>query len=460
MSRSLARRSAVLVAAIALATTTTTAHAQPPEPNGANVTATAKITGGPYVLGQRITFELTITNIGDAEAVGVAAWDEHISGSLLDLHQWDGLKPEPDPAMKIAPHSSKTFRIWGVAYEYAGNAKLRVRVNATNDVDPDDGSAEVEVPILEPKNVGKVAGVLWGDANGNGVQDAGEGLNFARVTIASGLEQRHVRTDVNGRFVFTDVKLAEWRIRFGELPRGWVLRDYEDRFPVNGSDSTSDLRYQAVRPLSDRLSASMRFVSVDVSARKATVEFTLTNSGSTDITGVVADCYRAPKEPAIDVRAGLGELGGPNGVTVRAGESRVFTVPGSISVYTERYGYADVRCTFGPAGGIVEGFPGVHDFVRTDDRRNGLRGALWLDRNDNYYPDDGEHLIGVSISLVDPHTGQVLGTATTGADRYAYFTDIPAGLYHLKINGPYRWKDAGYYSPGSWAKVEPAFGTA
>ncbi|SDK62357.1 LPXTG-motif cell wall anchor domain-containing protein [Lentzea albidocapillata subsp. violacea] len=418
------------------------------DPARSDVQATSEVVGaGPFLVGQAVTVKLTITNSGTVEATGVAAWSENISGSYFNIDDWDGLRAPwgGAPDTKLAAGESRTFTLKGRTYSYAGNAKFKIRVNATNDRDSMDGSPTVEVPFREPVKTGTIGGILWGDANGNGVQDAGEGLAGAQAYLYGGGDPNvtpRTRTDANGRFTFTGLELRTWGLNFQELPGGWVLQYSNEQIPVDGSDSTSELRYKAVRPLNDQLSASLRFTSTDhVAGGFATVEFTLTNKGGSDISGIVAGCNRSGEGPHMAFPDGLGDLDWDKGATILAGQSRVFTVLAGIPLSADRYGHAYVACDFGTSDGIIDGYPGVFDYVKVGDKRTDTNGSLYVDRDGNGWMNGDEHLTGVSFSLVDPKTGVVAGTASgTGEYGQAYFTDIPAGLYEVVVNGPWKVK--------------------
>ncbi|MGW6443644.1 SdrD B-like domain-containing protein [Lentzea sp. NPDC055074] len=416
----------------------------------ADVSATAAVVGtGPFLVGQTATVKLTVTNAGSVEATGVYAYIDHISGSYfnIDSESWGELRPPfGQPAtLTIPAQSSRTFTLTGKTYNYAGNSKFLIRVYAANDVNPFEGHATVEVPIQEPIKTGTISGVIWGDTNGNGVQDAGEGLAGAQAYLYGGGDPNvtpRTRTDATGRFTFTGLELRTWGLGFSELPGGWVLAYSSEQIPVDGSDSTSELRYKAVRPLSDQLSASARFTSTDhVAGGPATIEITLTNKGGSDISGIVASCDRAGMGPHVGFPNGLGDLDWNKGATILAGQSRVFTVAATISTQAERYGYSFLGCDFGTQDGLIDGFPGVFEYVKVGDRRTNTDGSLYEDRDGNGWMSIGEHLSGVSFSLVDPKTGVVAATASgTGEHGQAYFTDIPVGLYKVVVNGPWKLK--------------------
>ncbi|MGI5503760.1 SdrD B-like domain-containing protein [Lentzea sp. CA-135723] len=442
----------------------------------ADVKATAEVVGsGPFLIGQTVTVKLTVTNTSAVEATGVYAYQEHVSGPYysVDLDGWGDLRPpfgQPSTT-KFAAGESRTYTLTGKAYSGFGVSKSTFRVYAANDASPYDGHASVEFTVREPVKTGTISGVLWGDANGNGVQDAGEGLVGATAYLYGGGDPNvtpKTRTDANGRFTFTGLELRTWGLNFNELPGGWVAYYSNENLQVDGSDSTSNLSYRAVRPLTDQLSASARFTSTDhVAGGPATVEITLTNRGGADITDVVEGCNRAGMGPHVGFPNGLGDLDWTKGATIPAGQSRVFTAAATIPADAENYGYAFIGCDFGPRDGIIHGFPGVFEYVKIGDRRSDAYGSIYVDRDDNGWANGDEHLNGVPFSLVDPRTGAVVSTASgSGEYGYAHFNDIPVGLYRIVVNGPWKLKhpegyvgvqDCAVWCQNGWAiEVVPA----
>jgi LPXTG-motif cell wall-anchored protein len=172
------------------------------------------------------------------------------------------------------------------------------------------------------------------------------------------------------------------------------------------------------------------------------VEITLTNKGGADITGIIAGCDRAGMGPHIGFPNGLGDLDWDKGATVLAGQSRVFTVAATVSTNAARYGYTFLGCDFGTQDGLIDGFPGVFEYVKVgEDKLTNTSGSLYTDRDGNGWMNGDEYLTGVSFSLVDPKTGVVAATASgTGEYGMAYFNDIPVGLYKIVVNGPWKLK--------------------
>jgi hypothetical protein len=432
-----ARRFTVLVATAALALSV---HGTAQAAEGPDVTATVQVAGGPYLIGQPVSFQVTVTNIGNVEATDVKAYNEQLSGSYLSINTdgWDGLQPPwGQQGLSLAAGESRTVAVKGVFYSYAGDSKFNVRVSSKNDANPFNGAAPAQIGVVEPTRTGTLGGVVWGDANGNGALDAGEGLAGAKVAAFGGVSSREVRTDADGRYALTEVERAAWSVNVYELPGGWVLRHSSDQRLVDGTGSTSDLRHQAVRPLSDQLSAALRFVTTEHADNGPIgVEFTLTNSGATDLTGIKAGCNRSGEGP--HVRLGnLGELDyNGSGATVPAGQSRVFSYTGTVSPNASSYGLTEVNCDFGADEPLAEGFPKVWDHVKVGDRRTDTNGSIYVDTNGNGWQDSGEHLSGVPFSLKDLKTGEVVGTAAgEAAHGQAYFRNIPAGRYQVVADG-------------------------
>ncbi|MFD4672875.1 LPXTG cell wall anchor domain-containing protein [Lentzea sp. NPDC058450] len=418
----------------------------------ADVKGTAEVVGaGPFLVGQRLSVKLTVTNTSAVEATGLYGYHEQLAGPYfgIDPDSWGDLRPpfgQPSTT-KLAAGESRTYTLTGQVngYEDDGVSKFLIRVYAANDANPYEGHAAAQFTVREPVKTGTISGVLWGDANGNGVQDAGEGLAGAQAYLYGGGNPNgdpKVRTDAHGRFTFTGLELRTWGLNFHELPGGWVLRYSSDPIAVDGSGSTSELRYQAVRPLTEQLSASARFTSTEhVAGGPATVEITLTNRGGADITDVVEGCNRAGLGPHVTFPNGLGDLDWNKGATIRAGQSRVFTAAAVIPEDAERFGHAYIACDFGPRDGIIDGFPGVFEYVKIGDRRTNTYGSLYVDRDGNGWANGDDYLTGVSFSLVDPKTGAVVATASgAGEFGHAHFNDIPVGPYRFAVSGPWKLK--------------------
>ncbi|ANZ37050.1 hypothetical protein BBK82_14205 [Lentzea guizhouensis] len=407
---------------------------------GPDVTATVQVLGGPYLLGQTVPLQLTVTNIGNAEATEVRAHYETVSGSHLSINSadWDGLQPpwgQPS-TLTLAAGASRTFTLKGVFYQYAGDSKFNVRVGSKNDANPWNDAAPAQIGVVEPTRTGTLSGVVWGDANGNGTLDAGEGLAGAKIIASRGGGNRETTTGADGRYAFTELERAMWGVGLYGLPGGWVVRYSSDMHAVDGSGSTSDLRHQAVRPLTDQLSSSLRFTTTEhVDNGPIGVEFTLTNTGTTDLTGIKAGCNRSGEGP--HVRLDLGELDyNGSGATVPAGQSRVFGYTGTVSPDASSYGFTNVNCDFGADELLAEGFPKVADYVKVGNRRTDTNGSIFVDTNGDGWMNDGERLTGVPFSLKDPKTGAIVGTAAGEApDGRAYFRDIPAGRYDVVADG-------------------------
>ncbi|MFS8100336.1 hypothetical protein LFM09_24715 [Lentzea alba] len=388
------------------------------------MTATATVAAGPFLIGQTVPIALTVTNIGDVTATGLQGLHEHKSGSYLGINpdDWGGLQDET-----VDPGASKTFTVRGKAYSYNGNSKIELLVTAEDDLNPYNGIAPVDIAFREPTPTGRLSGVLWGDANRNGTQDPSEGLAGAKTYVTGGGPSRTTTTDADGRFEINGIEVAAWSINFSHLPGGWVIRHSSEEFLVDGT--TSGVARQAVRPLTDKLAAEARFVGGEyVDGGTAKIEVALANRTGTDLTGVKAGCNRSGSGPHLDIED-LGELDYRRGATIPAGQTRVFTLSGTVPVDASNSGHVYVWCDFGDDETLSEGFPRGFDYVKVGDKVASTNGSIYVDRNGNGWMDDGEALEGATFSLSDPKTGAIVATATSDSSGRAYFRDIPAGRY-------------------------------
>jgi LPXTG-motif cell wall-anchored protein len=314
-----------------------------------------------------------------------------------------------------------------------------------------------------------VAGVVYADRNGSGTPDTGEGLAGVDVQLSeTGADMGRVKTDAEGRFRFADVSVRVYALSISDAPDGWVVEDEYSQIVVNGSGSASNLTRRAVRPLTDVMSAAMRFTRDTYQVGDhADIEVTLTNSGTADVTGVKAGCDRSGGEgPELrDVR--LGDLGwNTSGVTVPAGQTRTFTISGSVSEETVQYGAVGYACDFGP-GESPRGHPAANALARVPGGPPAdVRMAFYHDRDGDQIGRPDEMLAGVAIGLKDAISGAVVAKSRTNAEGRVVFEDVPPGPYQVRVYGPWKFRDDGSHivfagscwtcQAESWSVLVPA----
>ncbi|MEO6088943.1 MAG: SdrD B-like domain-containing protein [Umezawaea sp.] len=404
---------------------------------------TVKVDGGPYLVGQSIPVEITVTNHGTATATNVRAYNLPVSGSYLSINSYGPLSSTGTTGASIAAGEKLVVNTDARVYNWQGAPVARFTIySSSGDSSYQNNNFDVAVPMTAPDSgKGSISGLIYGDANGNGSADVGEGLPGVQVTLSDGtLDSPKVNTGADGRFKFSDLALRNYGVYAHEAPDGWVL-------PNSGYvnvDGDEYLEYRAVRPLSDQLGASIAFTE-DTYAVGQTAEMTvvLTNKGGTEISGIKAGCDRSGGEGPHVVDMGLGDLAWNGaGVTVGAGRSRTLTITGVVPAKALGFGAVSVACDFGP-GDSPQGYPAVSDEARVPGAGPGSTwGVLYHDRDGDLSADADELLAGVKVGAVDQFSGQVVAKATTDAAGRLEFTNLPAGPYNLKLYGPWKFQES------------------
>ncbi|TQM81787.1 SdrD B-like protein [Saccharothrix saharensis] len=438
-------------------TTTTTTEAPVTTTTGASTTATsesaaaqaaklaisAAVVGGPFLVGERVPVEVTITNTGDADATTVKAGEYTLSGSYfsIDSAEWGDLHTWQGKGITVPAGESVTVTVHGEAQRWTGAvpvARFHLQlVNGWAD------SFDLTIPLVDPASAtDDAAGLVYGDRNANGAPDAGEGIAGVNVNVyASGGEVLRTRTDAEGRFRFAGLPVSTYTLSIYEAPDGWVVEGGNTELTVDGSGSAANLVLRAVRPLSDRLTAAMRFTQDTYRVGdQAEVEVTLTNRGTEDVTGIKAGCDRSGGEGPELRDVDLGDMAwNASGVTVPAGETRTFTFTGSISEETAEHGAVSWPCDFGPGDGGPWGYPSANAWARVVGAGPGDSAMHFFhDRNDDYTSQPGEQVGDLVVGLADAISGKLVAKARTDADGRLKFVDIPAGPYEVRVYGA--WK--------------------
>ncbi|MFI9810699.1 SdrD B-like domain-containing protein [Saccharothrix variisporea] len=431
-------------------TETTAAESSEPQPSStaaAKLDITATTGTGPYLVGRRIPVEVTITNTGDADATGVKADSYTASGSsfFVQSSEWGDLATWPTTgAGATVPAGQKLVRtVHGEVQQWSGAVPLvrfTVRIgNAWAD------STDLSIPLVAPDSgTDTAAGLVYGDRNGNSAPDAGEGLADVAVRLYAAGQSVETRTDAEGRFRFTDLPVRVYSLSVSDVPDGWVITPAYSQIEVDGNGSAANVVLRGERPLTDRLSASMRFTKdlYNVGDR-AEIQITLTNSGTDDLAGLKAFCDRSGGEGPELRDVDLGELGWTApGVAVPAGQSRTFTISGAISPETEQYGSVVYGCDFGPEE-QSDGHPVAVAWARVPAPPADLRVRFYHDRDGDQIGRPDEMLPGVVIGLKDVITGAVVAKATTDAEGRVLFQNVPAGPYEIRVYGPWTFRDDG-----------------
>ncbi|MCE6996907.1 hypothetical protein LZG04_19175 [Saccharothrix sp. S26] len=445
--RAVARRLLAFVAALAVtAASSAAARAQEPADAaaaaGARLAISATVGAGPFLVGALIPVEVTITNTGDAAAANVMADAHSSSGSSFGVqaHEWGDLASYPGPGATVAAGQERVLTVHGEVQQWSGAAPVATFYLRQGDAWV--ASFRLPIPVRDPDSGRDVlAGLVYGDRDGDGTPDAGEALAGVHVNAYTlggpGRVDLHATTDAEGRFRFADLTVQVYSLYLTDEPDGWVVEPSWSRVVVDGSGSAANLVLRGERPLTDVLSATMRFTrdAYRVGDR-AEIAVTLTNRGTTDLTGIKAGCDRSGGEGPELRDVALGELGwNASGVTVPAGTSVVVAISGSVSDEAAEHGAVAYGCDFGPREDVIDGRPVASALAKVPGPPATLRLLLFHDRDQDRTMDADEVLPGLAMDLRDAVTGQVVANGRTDAQGRVSFENVPSGPYRLRLRG-------------------------
>lgn len=101
----------------------------------------------------------------------------------------------------------------------------------------------VDAALRNPAVTARLGDFVWNDVNGNGFQDAGEpGVPGVSVFLLdnAGNVIKNTTTNANGFYLFTDLAAGTYKVKFGNLPAGFVATT-KDATPANdNTDSDAD----------------------------------------------------------------------------------------------------------------------------------------------------------------------------------------------------------------------------
>lgn len=429
-------------------TTSPTAPAESTEPvvNGADLAVEVSVPEGPYLIGEEMPVTVTVGNIGDADAheVVVSLYGEGEFSVSVPDEQWNGFT-WPDGGT-LPAGESVTFEVAVTPHRWeSGDAAIRVSTQSPDEVRWSNNEiGDIAVPVVPPTQTHPVAGTVYGDGNGNGALDGGEGLAGVTVflRLSTGGGEVKTRTSSDGRFVFDDVSAGLYELQVSGTD--WI-GPYTVPVRVDGSGDHTDLLVRRTRPVSDVLVPTVEFAEDTYRpGDTAHVTVTLTNNGDVPLHGVTAFCSGAGNSDELDGVADAEHWGdlvwGSKGVTVPAHSTETYQVTGLVPDGAANYGFVTIGCEFGP-GEDITGHPSALDRAKVPGRSADAAVILYHDRDGDSIVDDDEHVPGVTVGLRDRDADTPVVTAVTDEQGRAAFDDHQAGLYHIEVYGPWRRVD-------------------
>jgi SdrD B-like protein len=429
----------------ALATTVVLAAALPATPAMAEASAHLRVTATFdkvwYLRDNTVHATVTMVNDGQLAASGIRGSAAH---NLELITGWGDLGT--DPGAVIEPGATLVVELTA---RIPTSSEMGVYFNGSIVYSTGTGYASENFSLSAwiVEGFGDFGGVIFGDANVNGVQDPGENGLVGVTLDISGPQTGMVfktQTDAKGRFSFAGIPVGTYFISYNTVPDRWVIVGVSgspfDTVIIDTSPSHSDVRIPATRQLQERLQASIFFQHDTYQAGEtAHLSVVLNNIGTTAITGLTATCYPGVGEPRLRGGPGWGPLaeGGP-GVTVPAGQATIVTVTEPVPDSGPRYGFVAAYCGFDAPGYPRDATVTAEARAKVPGVSGSGRARIFNDLNDNSYPDDGEAVAGLTVALTDPDSGAVVAQAVTDESGAFAVNDLPATLYDVRFDGP--WK--------------------
>ncbi len=419
----------------------------------ANLKVSASFDQDAYTSDQPVKATVTITNIGSAAAKNVRLLTSHSSNYWTETGGWGEL--DYSRGATVEAGQTRTFEFVGNAMSMTGEAATVVfegRLYADpQDLNWDNNSFFAHASLTSV--VGDYSGVVYADKNGNGSADKGEGLGGVEVSANGGrpLSYRWTTTDAEGRFAFDDLRAGLYTVYFSESDDGWIpvgeSGEGHDRFTLT-AEGRKDVAVRAVRPLKDVLSGALEFAADSYKVGDtANAVVTLTNSGTTKLTGIRANCWSG--DGYHDNTRGWFPIGDTDpGADLEPGETLPLQVADIITTYDRDLGYHEVGCEFVADGHPDAGTPRAWDSVLVLGALGAKSGELVHDANGDWEISDDERITGAKVQLVDLATDKAIAETHTDASGRFTFRDVQAGRYRVHVVGPwaFRWEDDALFS--------------
>ncbi|MBW8873571.1 MAG: carboxypeptidase regulatory-like domain-containing protein [Acidobacteria bacterium] len=282
------------------------------------------------------------------------------------------------------------------------------------------------------RGTGSAGDRVWNDANGNGVQDAGEtGINGATVQLFNGATLVATTTTAgDGNYTFNNLTPATYTVKIvpGTLPAGVVTPTFDLDGIATANQATFtlaagqnrtdvDFGYRGAGSIGDR-------VWLDTNGNG------VQDAGETGINGATVQLFNGATLVATTTTAGDGNYTfsnlAPATYTVKIVPS---TLPAGVVPTFDLDGIATANqatLTLAAGASRTDVDFGYRGTASVGDR-------LWYDTNGNATQDAGETGInGVTVQLLDSGSNVIATTTTSGDGNYT-FANLLGGSYTVRV---------------------------
>lgn len=416
---------------------------------GPDLKITAAFDKASYDILDTVQVKVTIANIGTepASRAIVVPSGFNSDGLTYSTEQWGGLLSSKG-GVDIAAGAEHVVTLAGTVKNVSkGEALLKAVVEAPADVDTSNNVLDTKVAVTH--RTGSASGTFYGDRNLNGKQDADEALAGVGVRVEGGTPHKWATgtTDAAGKVSFADLPVGDYTVSITYLD-GWVYETdlAQPKWVVEaGKDSANPVR--AVRPLSDKLHASMEFTDKTYAPDDTVhLKITVTNDSEAALT-VYALCagYGHPFEIG-NSGDGWGPFKyGGTGLPLAAGETKTVEVTDSVPEPSYNHGLVLAACAFGPKPEPGNGSPYAQATAKVPGAVGNAAGRL-------FKITEGTSLPGLKIVLLDLDTEAPVARTVSDDNGNFRFEGLPAGHYQPVVVGP--WKVVSHRSGPLFAVVK------
>jgi len=399
----------------------------------------ATISQPAYLPTDEMTARVTIINSGIITATGVVL---HSRGDMG--FDWGDLD-DTGPGIELPPGGTVDLTVHAPPNDL-GEGMIQRLVADAAEVDNDLTNNEAVLEAFVTEKQADLDITVYLDANRDGVTDPGELRKGVEVTLSGGLvgESFTARTDETGVAHFPGITGGEYQQEV-KLPGGWYA-DITKLVRVRGG--ANQVRVQATHNDYSSLRATMSLDRTTYAPGDPVHErVTLTNTGRTDIVGIVAHCGGYGAENVL-YSTGWGELDSDDktGAVVRAGETRTWEFNDWVPMRAWDYGFVLLQCDFSLAG--------AHDGAVAEVRAavpggSGTIGGTLVDPA-------GKPLAGITMRMLDRVTGEERARAVSDGTGRFLMPELPADVYELRPVGPWRLYEA-VFEVQVWSDVNHEF---
>ncbi|HEY4460390.1 MAG TPA: SdrD B-like domain-containing protein [Pseudonocardiaceae bacterium] len=307
-----------------------------------------------YQSSATITLTVKVTDLGTSPRTqvqvlaGAGSTFGRLNGDIALLGGYDA---------SITPGATVTATETGYATDPSSDAVVFNAQTEENDNSASLGTPQTSISATVTPVVGSYGGVIFGDLNGNGVQDSGEpAVAGADVTLTgpfSGLagqdgpQNYETTTDTNGHFLLSNLPGGNYTVLITP-PQTWKVT-YSESVTVDGSAGQTSLAFPATATFAQSLHATVSFDRPSYHVgQQAGLTVTLTDVTKNPISNIQGFCD-PPGFPGNVLGIGKGwDIFSGAGVTLAPGQRKVFHLSEAVTADSLAGGTFYADCIFGP----------------------------------------------------------------------------------------------------------------